>query len=416
MLINTLMMARLTRASERIVWPVAIVGFWLVTGTASITMDAVTQGRWSTFWIAAALWATLVCAIAVVLVWQRVRFVDALRAIPAYWALLALAALSIVWSAAPLWTAQRVATLAGVFAVGLFFATQFSPRRSLVLIQACLGAVVLLSAAVALATPDLGVQFDGAWRGVFGQKNWLGNAAAFWIVISCGMLLFSRSRPSVLFSAVCCLAGCWVLWQSASVSASVGTLAGVGLAVALRLVQAGWLRAWHLLVMALVVMSLVWLEFQRLVAVVGRDPHLTGRVDMWQTLWPIMLDRPWLGYGYEAYLFADGIPERLGHWREFFLSGAGAHNGFISIQLDVGLIGVMLAVLLFIQLGLRAACWVRDRAITRERCIAASLWLVILLHQLTEPSLLMPVTLTVFLLVYTATVTAPHADSLRRDG
>jgi exopolysaccharide production protein ExoQ len=387
------------------VWPAALIGFWLASGTAGPTLAAALGGRWPTFPVLALLWTAVAMTSAVLLIQWRVRPARVLGSNPAYWALLALAALSVLWSVDPLWTARNAAVLAGTFLVGVVFAVYFPGRHGLVLIQACLGALVLLAAAVALVLPDLGVQDDSAWRGLFAQKNWLGNAAALWVVILSALAAFGARRNQALGYTLLGVAGGWVLWQSASVSALLGCLSGVGIVVALRLTQGGWLKPWQVPVLGLLLISVLLYEYPRVVAVLGRDPLLTGRVDMWRTLWPIMLDRPWLGYGYDAYLRAEGVPERLGRWREFFLAGADTHNGFVRLQLDVGIVGVVLAVALFAQLGVRVAGWVRAREITVERGVAASLWWMILLHQLTEPSLFMPTGLPVLLLVYSALIT-----------
>jgi len=395
------------------VWIVALLGFWLASGTAGPTLAALLGGRWPTFPVFAALWAVVAIASAALLIRQRVRVGLVLRSNPAYWGLLALAALSVVWSVDPLWTARNAATLTGTFVVGVVFAACVPVRQGLVLIQAGLGTLVLLGAAVALFLPELGVQDDLAWRGLFAQKNWLGNAAALWVVIVSALAVFGESRTRVLTWVLCAALGGWVLWRSASVSALFGGLSGVGVVVALRLIQVGWLRPWQFPVIGLLLIGVVLFEYPRLVALFGRDPLLTGRVDMWRTLWPIMLDQVWLGYGYDAYLRAEGVPERLGRWREFFLAGADTHNGFVRVQLDVGIAGLALAVALFAHLAVRTVGWVRTRELSVERCVAASLWWVIFLHQLTEPSLFMPTGLSVLLLVYTALITtagfAPQA-------
>jgi O-antigen ligase len=196
-----------------------------------------------------------------------------------------------------------------------------------------------------------------------------------------------------------------IMWKSDSVTSYFGFAAGALVLLALFAVQRNWLKAWQLAVLSGLGLLVVAGFYTELFKLFGRNETLTGRWSMWQTLWPIMLDRPLLGYGYDAYLHADGVAERLaGRWKNMLTGGGNVHNGFIRLQLDVGLVGVLLGVGMFVHLFWRLVGWIRRGEIDRPRYIAAGMWTVIFLHQIAEPSMFLPISLSVVLLVYTSLI------------
>src|SRR5262249_10534053 len=46
-------------------------------------------------------------------------------------------------------------------------------------------------------------------------------------------------------------------------------------------------------------------ELRNITALLGRDPQLTGRVDLWLTLPSFIAERPWLGYGLGGFWVTD---------------------------------------------------------------------------------------------------------------
>jgi O-antigen ligase len=69
----------------------------------------------------------------------------------------------------------------------------------------------------------------------------------------------------------------------------------------------------------------------------GRDPDLTTRVPLWKTLL-VLETNPLIGVGYES--FWSG--ERLVHVWRHFPGVMQAHNGYLDLYLNVGLVGLLL--------------------------------------------------------------------------
>lgn len=395
--------------------------FLLYLGLLAASNVAITWGGKLEFgvvspqFISRAIWFVIVLGLGWAVYDARVRLPELVRANPFFWALLVLAALSVIWSVAPMFSAKRVVLLAVMFLTGAALARIVSFGTGVGVLQAAMATMVIGSALVVWFAPEIGLHstkhVGSPWKGLFGQKNWLGNAAALWGALCLALALSARRLSGVLVALAGIVVAVLVMWKSDSVTSYFGFAASVVVLLALFTVQQGWLKAWHLAVLCGAALLLVAVFYGELFRLFGRNESLTGRWSMWQTLWPIMLDRPLLGYGYDAYLYADGVVERLGKWKNMLVGGGNVHNGFIRLQVDVGLVGVLLGVGMFVQLFWRLVGWIRRREIDRPRYIAAGMWTVIFLHQIAEPSMFLPISLSVVLLVYTSLISYSPPES-----
>ena len=67
----------------------------------------------------------------------------------------------------------------------------------------------------------------------------------------------------------------------------------------------------------------------------GKDPSLTGRTDIWTALMREVAERPWTGFGYQAFWGRDSIPAE---WirAETQWPVPSAHNGWIDLLIQLG--------------------------------------------------------------------------------
>jgi O-antigen ligase len=73
----------------------------------------------------------------------------------------------------------------------------------------------------------------------------------------------------------------------------------------------------------------------------GRDATLSGRTLIWKQVWIFILQRPWLGWGYEAFWRGTrGEAFRVVAAVHFMVFHA--HNGFLEIWLELGAAGLTL--------------------------------------------------------------------------
>jgi exopolysaccharide production protein ExoQ len=116
-----------------------------------------------------------------------------------------------------------------------------------------------------------------------------------------------------------------------------------------------------------------------LAGAVGRDPTLTDRTKIWQILLR-MHTNPLIGTGYQSFW--------LGSRLQWFWQNSGlgqineAHNGYLQVYLNLGLIGVLLLAG-FLIAGYRNICS-RLRTESGLTVLALSVWAVLVFYNMTE--------------------------------
>jgi exopolysaccharide production protein ExoQ len=268
------------------------------------------------------------------------------RAWPAAIAVLLLVGLAFAsryWSIDFATTGRRVIALAisGVFALylGAVFRGPHLPR---LLMHAAL-LMAIGSLIMVFAFPEIGVhQYDnaGLWRGLWYEKNQMGAvmvigatasaaclaspdprrlAPAMALVLSSGLVLATQSKTSLLCLGVglALVGGFWALRRGGAAFSVVAVWIGVVLAG-----TGFWVWETH---------SVAVLE------ALGKDPSLTGRTDIWDSLMRKVADRPWTGYGYGAFWgrVGESVPA---DWvrKETGWTVPSAHNGWIDLLVQLG--------------------------------------------------------------------------------
>lgn len=305
-------------------------------------------------------------ALAAMLVWRRGH--TALRLLPSLnpflLLLLAWCACTVIWSAYPVVSIKRVVQFAGLVLTGVAlclpgdFATRL--RRAAL---AGLTALLVVSFLVVLIMPSIGVDNvrGAAWRGIFWHKNTMGAGASIclllWVDALCRRIVSPRTASMAL--AFVCL----MLVMAKSSTALLTAALGVGvylMAFARHRVAARhgltllWLAAG---VLALIGVQIFFTWHGRLpmlseltapiAALVGKDSDLTGRTDLWQLVMLEVSRHPWQGLGYGAFWLNQGSPS------QYIIDAVGwvplqAHNGYVDILNELGLIGLGLFVLFIV--------------------------------------------------------------------
>ena len=67
----------------------------------------------------------------------------------------------------------------------------------------------------------------------------------------------------------------------------------------------------------------------------GKDPSLTGRTDIWDALMREVAERPWTGFGYQAFWGKDSVPAAFIR-AETQWPVPSAHNGWIDLLIQLG--------------------------------------------------------------------------------
>ena len=99
----------------------------------------------------------------------------------------------------------------------------------------------------------------------------------------------------------------------------------------------------------------------------GKDPTLTGRTDIWAYVIPDIYEKPWFGWGYAGFwVISNPAAMEIGEALHWF--SPQAHNGLLESLVNVGVVGTAGFVYLLIRnmrLGLRCLN-------TREKAMAVS--------------------------------------------
>ena len=141
----------------------------------------------------------------------------------------------------------------------------------------------------------------------------------------------------------------WLLSKAESSTAKACIVLGVGIVIGTRLPfvqrRAGSLGIYlAAIVLALVMFQQVFDLREELVGILGRDMTFTGRTEIWQAVLKESTD-PLFGAGYYSFWMGDRV-DRLSAVYHYALNEA--HNGYIEVYLNSGLVGVvMLALLIF---------------------------------------------------------------------
>ncbi|MGV9005443.1 MAG: O-antigen ligase family protein [Brevundimonas sp.] len=279
-----------------------------------------------------------------------------MRAWPAWLALgglIALAYASKYWSIDPAVTGRRVIAMAMTGSFALYLGAAFAgPRLPRLLMQSAL-IMALGSLVMVFAFPTIGVhQADnaGLWRGLWYEKNQMGivmvaGATAAAACLAAGDGRWKAPALTLVLTTVLVLA-------TQSKTSLLCLIIGLGLVTALWTMRRGGpvftiVCVWLGIVVAGVGIYVFLTEPASILAALGKDPSLTGRTHIWDSLMRRVGERPWTGYGYSAFWGKDSVPAAFVR-RETGWLVPSAHNGWIDLLVQLGWPGAVAVGTLFV--------------------------------------------------------------------
>ena len=140
----------------------------------------------------------------------------------------------------------------------------------------------------------------------------------------------------------------WLFSQAHSATSSISLIVGILIVVfvGIRSVNKNLIGTY--LLSALVLLVAAELAFGisgRLSESLGRGTDLTGRTELWEYCLQFQ-DNPIVGAGFESFFLGDRRDKIAAFYRKW--RPGGAHNGYLSIYLNLGLIGLSLLIVLLI--------------------------------------------------------------------
>lgn len=339
-------------------------------------------------------YALIYFTVLVGLLTHRRAVVDAMRASWFLWLLTALALASTYWSVNSAVTLRAAMGITVTGLLGVLFDLRYTVKEQLRILGVVLTLVVLASIAFAVIPPSLGIEqtlHAGAWRGAFPQKNALGRAMALAVPVYALLLIESRrAAPFVLCGLLLAVA---LAGLSQSATAPVVIVALLFLAPVVSALRSRRFSVATVTTAAMVAAGivgvLVYANSEEVLAALGRDATLSGRPLLWLAILPEISTRPLLGFGLSAFwnggTGASATVEAVVQWAPVH-----AHNGFIDVVLDLGIVGLSLLLLGFTIAVRRALLRLQEDLPWSEAAWPLAFLVFFFLSNMSESSILKP--------------------------
>ncbi len=262
---------------------------------------------------------------------------------------------SIFWSIAPDVTARRGVALLGTSLFAMYIAFALPADRvirilAVVYAITAIGSVIIIGALPLYGTHQFG-EYAGLWRGLYTQKNEFGATMAMaaiviflcpkytsrerllgriFVVLCIFLMLMSESRAAwISFASVCALA--LAIWR----------VGGQGSKTSVK--------AFLLIVVSISIGAVILKNAIPLLEIIGKDPTLSGRTDVWALALDRAADRPILGFGYRAYWIERNKSRLMAEesWADDINHG---HNTYLDLFVELGYLGVISFMILIVVL------------------------------------------------------------------
>lgn len=276
------------------------------------------------------------------------------------WIFTGLALFSFAWSNFPQWTLLTNREMLQMTTFGLYLATRFSLTQQVKLYALTFAIGAFASIAVVLAMPSIGkhiVDHPGAWKGIYDYKNTFGSMMVI-AILTFFALPIERPRDR------------WIKWSGIAIATALILLTTSKTALVLGFAMLGLMMFYRnfrwqgkasivlgslgaLVVSAVAVGTLTnWVD---LLKGLGKDVTLSGRTYIWQVALDRLWEQPWLGYGRSAFWSPESpYPKAISYYLSQNFNAPHAHNGFIDVALDVGLIGLALFLVCYVSAFVKA--------------------------------------------------------------
>ena len=281
-----------------------------------------------------------IIAILIGLYWKRLFWV-ATRDIPCL-LMIGTALASILWTENIGHTLDGCRGLLRMFLFGSYLATRYSLKEQMKILIWVFGIVAILSLVVPLVIPSYWL--SEGWKGICPHKNVFGSTMTIGAIIFLITALNER-RPNWLIWSGFVLSAILVVLSRSS-NALVNFLFLISLMPIYKIVRQQYkLKVIILSLVAILAASAAILIIGNLdtilVDIIGKDTDFNGRVPIWNLIIQRIRERPWLGYGFNAFWSSDaGLEVIFYSWSPNDNTSFNAHSGYFETLADLGLLGI----------------------------------------------------------------------------
>lgn len=276
------------------------------------------------------------------------------------WLYFVFGAVSFAWSDYPFVSFKRWIKALGNVVMVLIVLTEEQPYVAIGVILRRLAFLLLpLSVLFIKYYPNLGRGYhmgEPMFIGVSSTKNGLGAMCMLASIYFSWSLLFKRGgkrdsggRLRYWIYLIMIPMTAWLLYKADSATSLSGTVFAIGFF--LLATHRAFVREPRKLIPFVVAcaafIGIVEISFgikEYVVTLLGRRPDLTTRVPMWEDLLS-MVRNPLLGHGFESFWLGERLESVQGRWGDLLQ----AHNGYLEMYLNMGIVGVLFVVLWFLS-------------------------------------------------------------------
>lgn len=287
-------------------------------------------------------------------------------------ALILLIFISATWSIHPDVTLRRGVNYLSTLLTAFYLAAFFDLDEIMKIISCSIAIAVLSSFILVFAFPLDAIHqpspwqiedITGAWKGAFSHKNVLGHVMSVGVIVELYILTATRSRPFWHLLVLCgCLTLIFFARSGTAILLTALYVIGAMLFVILQRAREYFGVVLVMLATIATTVTVIYLAYPNLVfAALGSDATLTGRTELWALVLNLIAERPTLGWGYSAmWLQNDSLTASIS--RTVGWAVPSAHNAFLEVALELGLLGLVV-VIAFVTLSFWRAtrCLLADR-------------------------------------------------------
>ena len=308
-----------------------------------------------------------------------------------FWIYVVFIMLSVLWSADFGESLYMSLKLIGTILIGLSLGVRYSTKEQLQILVWAFGIAAILSLFYCLFLPQKGVmiggELEGAWKGIYSHKNAFGRTMVFSTMIFLLQAISNKQYKFLLWSGVALSFTLVILSNSKTSLVILLTLLAIFPLYRALCWSYSWLIPFLIIVVFSIGIAILFFvtQLESILTTLGKDVTLSGRIPLWELVIAKISERPWLGFGYGG--FWTGWNGESGDiWRIETWEPPSAHNGLLDICLSIGLVGAVLAVIVFVTTFLRSLNYLRQ---TRSIDGLWPLWFLTLLvlSNITESTL-----------------------------
>lgn len=298
--------------------------------------------------------------------------------------------ISLNWSASPPLTFKRCILLSCMMVVAFGVAVARPSTADFIKVSAAvLGAILFMNLLAVFAVPHLArTAGAGFFLGMYETKNTSGNIAAMVFIVWLFATLWASSPvPKIFFATGTAMWFFFLVGTASKTSLGLSVLTPLLtylLYYIYRLELQERIISYTLivLVMTLVLWGIFYLDFsaEEIGIILFDDLTFTGRTALWEHVIDSILLSPWIGYGYGAFWYiGEGTANLLGRDSGWEAVVTSAHNGYLNLLLEGGLVALVLCAVPLIMTGRGCLILLNKKAADRStRWIYAMVFCVIL--------------------------------------